>query len=137
MRRSPELAPLSREHHVALAIALALRRAQPPDVDAAADRYLRFFAAEGAAHFDEEEAVLVPSLPAAMADRLTREHAEIRAATRALAERKDVTAAWRVGELLAAHVRFEERVVFTHLEHSLPAAELAAIGRRLRAPAAR
>jgi hypothetical protein len=69
VKRSPELAPLSREHQAALAIALAHR----PGVDAAR----------------------------------------------------------RAGALLAAHVRFEERVVFAHLEAALPPAELAAIGRRL------
>lgn len=134
MRRSPELAPLSREHQVALAIALALRRASAPDVAVVTERYLRFFASEGAAHFDIEEAVLVPVLPPELAERLKHEHTEIRDATRALKAVPDVPAARRVGELLAAHVRFEEREVFTHLEATLPAAKLAAIGARLATP---
>ena len=128
MRRCPELAALSREHHVALEIALALRRTTSDDFEQTTTRYAAFMASDGAAHFDAEEAVLVPALPRELAQRLVREHAELRDVRPG-----DVTEARRTGELLAAHVRFEERVVFAHLEAELAPAELAAIGRRLAA----
>ena len=131
MKRSAELAPLSREHQIALAIALTLRRTTEDDLDRTTRRYLDFMAGDGASHFDEEEAVLVPALPGELSERLLREHAAIRQATQALADRPAVAAARRAGELLAAHVRFEERVLFTHLEQTLAPAELAAIGARL------
>lgn len=126
MRRSAELAALSRDHHVALELALALKRTTADDLEHTTARYAAFMAGEGAVHFDEEEAVLVPVLPPDLAERLVREHTELRDPPLG-----DVAAARRAGELLAAHVRFEERVVFTHLEQTLPAAELADIGRRL------
>jgi hypothetical protein len=128
VKRSPELAPLSRDHQPALEIALALKRTNGDDLEQTAARYTAFMAGDGAAHFDEEEAVLVPALPGELAERLVREHANLRDATLG-----DVAAARRTGELLAAHVRFEERVVFTHLEETLPPDDLAAIGRRLAA----
>ena len=130
MKRAPELAPLSREHQGALEIALALRRTNDDDLHRTAARYVAFMEDDGATHFAVEETVLVPALPAELADRLLREHAELRDATVALT---DVPAARRAGELLAEHVRFEERVVFPHLEQALPPAELAAMGRRLAA----
>src|SRR5688572_20932952 len=119
MKRSPELAPLSREHQVALAIALALRRVSEDDIAATSARYLAFFADEGEEHFDQEEAVLVPVLPRDLSVRLVDEHGEIRDVTRTLGERPAVLTARHLGELLSAHVRFEERVVFAHLEAEL------------------
>ena len=130
MKRAPELAELSREHHQALALALALRRTTSEHLDRDAARYVAFLADHDAGHFAVEEAVLVPVLPDDMAERLLREHDELRDAT---AELADVAGVRRAGELLAAHVRFEERVVFPHLEEQLAPAELAAMGRRLAA----
>ena len=133
MKRSRELAPLSREHHVALELALALRRTDEADVEQTTARYLQFFAGDGAAHFRTEEDVLVPILPDELANRLLDEHAEIRAASHALEDCTGVLAARCLGQQLAAHVRFEERIVFAHLEEELAPAELAGIGRRLAA----
>ena len=47
MQRSDELAPLSRDHHRALAVAMWLRRGAPD----ARDRFAEFWAADGPAHF--------------------------------------------------------------------------------------
>ena len=118
MKRSEALAPLSREHHIALDVALVLRRADEHGLPDAVDRYLQFFAAHGSTHFAEEEAVLVPLLPSEYADRLLAEHALLRHDTRKLEARADLDAAHRLGELLAAHVRFEEREAFPHLDAS-------------------
>ena len=132
MKRGPELAPLSREHHVALEVALALRRATPANLAATVDRYLTFFNGDGDAHFAVEEEVLVSALPDALALRLVDEHAAIRRATHELAAHATREAAARLGEQLAAHVRFEEREAFPLLERTLSPAELARIAERLR-----
>jgi hypothetical protein len=133
VKRSPELAPLSRHHHVALEVALRLRRATDESLDDAVARYLTFSAGDGEEHFAEEEALLLPELRPDLGRRMRDEHAAIRDATRALEARPDRGAAHRLGELLTAHVRFEEREVFPELERSLPADRLAEIGRRLAA----
>jgi hypothetical protein len=130
MKRSAALIPLSRDHHVALELALRLKRADG-DVGEVAGLYQRFLEGRGGAHFATEEAVL-PSAIAGdpdwdrMCERMRDEHQRMRAA--AIAGAED---ARRLGELLADHVRFEERELFVHLERALPEAALAAVGERL------
>ena len=65
--------------------------------------------------------------------RLIDEHAEIRRRAKALGEHPDHTSAAELGELLSAHVRFEERELFPLLEAALTPTELETIDRRLRA----
>jgi hypothetical protein len=134
VQRSPALAPLSRDHHVTLTHALRLRRASEPDVPAVVAGFLAFLVDDGERHFRAEEEVLLPLLPddePAAGLRLTRDHAEIRRRARALGEHPDPAAAAELGELLAEHVRFEERELFPLLEARLEAAALADAGRRL------
>ncbi len=140
MRRSAALAPLSREHHQALEVALLLRRATPATVAAARQRFARFWAQQGAGHFAAEESLLLDALPAGdagwtpLADRLVAEHATLRRLADDLlgpgdGDRSDL--ARRLGRALHDHVRFEEREVFCHLEEALAPAALEALGRRV------
>jgi len=134
MKRSPELAHLSRDHHVALERALRLRRANEDDVTAAAAAFLAFFVADGERHFEQEETLLIPAIPAdaaALGRRVIDEHAEVRRLATKLGAEPDVTTARQLGELLAHHVRFEERELFPLLESALPPARLAEIGAQL------
>jgi hypothetical protein len=134
MHRAAALRSLSRDHHLALEHALRLRRAREADVAAVVAAFLAFFVCEGERHFHAEEEILLPLVPADEEPaglRLTRDHADIRRRARALGERPDLAAAEELGELLAAHVRFEERELFPLLEARLEPAELADVGRRL------
>jgi len=138
MKRSPELAPLSRDHQHALDAALRLHRADAETVAEAITRFQRFFAQEGRRHFAIEEELLLPALPADDAEwapciaRIRDDHDAIRADAVALADRDDaqtaVPRARALGERLAAHVRFEERVAFEVLERRLSPRELARLG---------
>lgn len=113
--------------------ACAARRSTSGPVAA---RFLAFFVGEGERHFAQEEELLLPVIPggtAAAGERLIAEHAEIRDQARALGERLGPVAAVRLGELLASHIRFEERELFPMLEQRLSPAALADIGRRLHA----
>jgi len=129
MRRSAELAPLSRDHQHALAVALAMRRGAP---DAAA-RFLAFLASEGRRHFAIEEDLVLPALapgPDGERDEVLRvlsDHVALRRAGDALGrgEPVDLGAA---GERLDAHVRFEERVLFPLVEAELAPDRLSALG---------
>ena len=60
MKRSEELAPLSRDHHRGLFVALALRRATRADAAAARAGFLEFWRSGGQQHFAIEEEVLLP-----------------------------------------------------------------------------
>lgn len=134
MRRAAALRPLSRDHHVALEHALRLRRARETDVPVVVASFLAFFVGDGERHFRAEEEVLLPLVPAdaePAGRRLTRDHAEIRRRARALGEQPDRDAAAELGELLAAHVRFEERELFPLLEARLDREVLADVGLRL------
>jgi hypothetical protein len=134
VKRSPELAPLSRDHHVALEHALRLRRATEDDVRATVERFLAFFTTDGERHFRQEEELLLPHVPAdaaAHADRLCAEHAEIRRRAQRIADEVSVADAAELGRLLNDHVRFEERELFPLLEGVVPVEVLDAIGHRL------
>ena len=133
MQRSEALAPLSRDHHQALETALRLRRADGNTLDAALARLSSFWASVGRRHFEIEEELLLPALAderwLAMAERVRCEHADIRGRAAALEREASVDAARELGERLNAHVRFEERELFAHLEAALDAGELERLGR--------
>jgi hemerythrin HHE cation binding domain-containing protein len=134
MKRTPELAPLSRDHHVALEHALRLRRASTENAATAVAAFLAFLVDDGRAHFAQEEALLVPVVPpdrADLAKRMLDEHEEILHRATALGKCPEAAHARELGELLSRHVRFEERELFPLLEHRLPAKRLIEIGRDL------
>ena len=134
MKRAAELAPLSRDHHVALEHALRLRRASADDAAAVVAAFLAFLVDEGRAHFAREEALLAPEVPADRADlaeRMLDEHEEILRRAAALGTRPEAGPARELGELLSRHVRFEERELFPLLERRLPASRLREIGHDL------
>jgi hemerythrin-like domain-containing protein len=125
MKRAPELAPLSHDHHHALDVARRLRRASDSDLDEVLAYLRSFWASTGAAHFALEEQVFTVALcdderwPGGVA-RMLAEHAEIRARADAVS---DVEGAHALGELLHDHVRFEERELFAIAELSGDALE--------------
>ena len=134
MKRSPELAPLSRDHHVALEVALRLRRATTVTLAQAVEHFLDFWDRQGQHHFVVEERVVFAALPADDAEwaaatrRVRDEHAEIRNLASALQGEPLLDDAHGLGALLSAHVRYEERELFPLLEGRLSREALAALG---------
>ena len=122
MKRSAALAALSRDHHHALEAALRLKRADAGTLADAVSRFEEFFASRGAHHFDVEEEVLLPALPASdpewsrLTARVLAEHADLRARGAAIGS---VEEAHELGARLTDHVRFEERELFELLEERL------------------
>ena len=134
MKRTVELSPLSRDHHVALEHALRLRRASAGNLTQVVAAFLAFLSGPGRAHFAQEEQVLAPELPAdgaALGRRMAGEHERILSEAAALGITPDVRRAHALGELLNRHVRFEERELFPVLEASLSPARLRDVARRL------
>ena len=133
MKRSQALRSLSREHHQALSVGRDLTHADDPE--RAASKFLEFWRREGAAHFRIEEEVLLPTwkllgtVRAEATARLAREHLELRSAALALAEAPSLAAVRQVGEMLVAHVRFEERGLFPMIEADLGEPELEQLAR--------
>lgn len=127
MRRDDRLIELSREHHTALKLARQLQRgAASKEAGARAVASLQALRGELEHHFSDEETRLLPMLREAgesrIADRLCEDHRELRALMDA-PETPD--AQERLGKLLEAHVRFEEREMFPYVER-LWAAQAAA-----------
>lgn len=133
MKRSAALAPLSRDHQHALYAALRLRRATAETAAEAVAHFQHFFEAEGRRHFEIEEQLILPALPADDPDwspavqRVHDDHAAIRAAAPGLSRAK-LEAVHALGERLDNHVRFEERCLFAMLERRLPPAALDDLG---------
>jgi hypothetical protein len=145
MERCVELAALSREHHVALEVALRLRRATGVDAETVRDATLGFWHEEGRAHFRLEEELLLPAfahhVPSDDPDvvRVLVDHVDVR---RRIADLEaggpaDAAALNALGELLNGHVRHEERTLFPRIEASLDREELAALGAALNAAGVR
>jgi hypothetical protein len=141
MRRHPALAPLSRDHHGALVEAAAARRAAGADPAArieAGRRFGAFFAGRAVPHFRAEEEDLFPLLvpgadePPKPLVRALVEHLRLHALAHRIG---DAVARGAVpgellaaaGELLEAHVRLEERVLFPLIEESVDEERLAAL----------
>ena len=131
-RRSEGLAELSREHHHALAQAMALKRATDATAVSVWRSFLAFWNAEGNEHFVEEEGVLLPAY-ARVADpahpavwRTLLEHLLIRAKVAEIESmpQPPVAELARLGNWLEVHVRLEERVLFPMIEDSVPHASL-------------
>jgi len=137
MKRSDALAPLSRDHHQALFVAMKLKRAEDLEPrDAALD----LFDSVERRHFFVEERILVPRWLATapgeredMARRVVDEHAALRSAALRLHD-PDVTVAdlRELGIILERHVRYEERELFPAIERDLSDDDLSALGEELK-----
>jgi hemerythrin-like domain-containing protein len=136
VKRSEELAPLSRDHHHGLFAALKLTRAIEPDMAAAREHFLAFWESEGQHHFTVEEQVLLPGCAHRVPPdheavvRVLVEHVDLRRRAQELAasETPPLEALHELGARLRAHIRHEEDTLFPLIEATLDAEELATLG---------
>jgi hemerythrin-like domain-containing protein len=136
VKRSEELAPLSRDHHQGLFAALKLSRATPEDAASAVAAFLEFWDAEGRHHFEIEEDVLLPGFARRVAPdheaivRVLVEHVDLRRRAQDLAGQREPALAdlHELGGRLRAHIRHEEDVLFPLIESTLEPSELVALG---------
>lgn len=135
MRRDAALISLSHDHHQALRAAQKLRRATTRTVGEARAGFLEYWSGHGRRHFRLEEEVLLPAYARhgdshhPLVARALCEHVEIRQLAEAVLDDRGSTleSLGDLGARLAEHVRFEERELFPHIEHAMPAAQLAAL----------
>lgn len=134
MKRSEALTPLSHDHHQGLVVAQRLRRAESVD-GPAADDFRRFWPEHGGPHFRIEEEVLLPfwqmlgNVDPAHVARVAQEHLAIRTlALKVEAGEAALADLQQLGELLQAHIRYEERELFPLIEADLDAAAQARLG---------
>ena len=155
MKRHPALRALSSDHHQGLVQARRLVQAaqgaaasapEAGDLRTAAQAFLLFWAADTRYHFREEEEVLLPAFArwgdpaAAPVVRLLIEHVQIRRLVADLQRETDAghpagATMQAIGELLRAHIRHEEDVVFPLIEQAMPEEALVALAGQLAAAA--
>ena len=140
MLRNPNLVPLSRQHQHALAVCVRIRRAKlatPREVRAWQAEIEQHFEIEIRHHFAAEEAYVFPIASrigdlTPLVDELLSEHRELRADFgRVKARALDGPALRRFVELLSAHIRKEERLLFERLQREIPAPEMQEMGRQI------
>jgi hypothetical protein len=141
MKRAQALRKLSEDHHHGLVLARRARLAAEDGGSFTTEEMWKEieirFREDLEPHFQVEEKHLAPPLGALGEDRLVtrleREHRELRVSIRKGDDRSPETLK-RFGELLEAHIRFEERELFQAAqerlsEEDLRAVEAAAAGR--------
>lgn len=133
MKRTKELEWLARQHHTALVLARSVQRVDPGDseaVAAAIAQVLRNFDGELDAHFRFEEERLLPALESVGEGERVRHTLVDHAGLRDLVARLrtgEATSLKPYGELLNAHIRFEDRDLFVVAETLLPPEILATL----------
>lgn len=146
MKRHPDLREFSDDHHQGLVNAFRLKRTASGEgvtPGEAARAFLKFWREDTSLHFRKEEEVLLPVVARFGGDledepvvEMLTQHARIRGLAMQLGdevEREEVQSETlqTLGELLEAHIRLEERVLFPALEESLSEEALGEISSRL------
>ncbi|QOJ23443.1 MAG: hemerythrin domain-containing protein [Gammaproteobacteria bacterium] len=123
MPRTGALLSLSREHHSSLVLARAARQVAENGDNAAVVTMMQRVEAHWQTvlceHFAREEQLLrlaTDTVDTESADRILAEHAELRMLACGPCELELAARLRRFGELLTAHVRYEERVIFPQLQ---------------------
>jgi Hemerythrin HHE cation binding domain len=128
IKRSPQLAPLSREHHDGLLFAWKIKQGieKRASLDVMRKFTLWYWKHHIKPHFFQEEKILLPYLPVndPMATRLHEEHDYIRELILGLDDEADQRTLIILSDLLNKHIRFEERELFVHLEKILTPEQL-------------
>ena len=127
MPRAGALLELSRDHHAALVLGRDARRAAATsdcaiwlDTIARVEDYWRRSMAD---HFVEEERLIQLArerLDPEAVGRILSEHTELRMLASGACSLEPRARLGRFGELLSAHVRYEERLFFPQLEPHVP-----------------
>jgi hemerythrin-like domain-containing protein len=138
MLRDKNLIPLSHQHQHALALCVRIDRASPigeADLGAWRSEITQLFESEIGIHFAAEEQVLFPAarrfrelIP--LVEDLLADHAVLR---ESFARAQELSAAnvTASAQLLATHVRKEERQLFEGLQALMSAEGLAELGKQL------
>lgn len=121
IKRSKALVQLSREHHFGLLQAWQIRHDLTIDVPAELiSRYvIDYFEKDLRGHFRKEEEYLFSKLPAGdpLREQAEKEHKQLYALVDTIIQnRTDKELLLQFAGLLSEHIRFEERVLFNHLQ---------------------
>lgn len=133
MKRNKNIIPLSQDHHFALLSGWKIKQGVKKNISYERIKdYINYHWDNSQSfHFDEEEKVLFPYSNDELTQRALDEHKEIRDLLKAINEREDFDLLVLYADKVTEHVRFEERILFPHLEEVLTEEQLAEVGRKL------
>ncbi|SDC06407.1 hemerythrin domain-containing protein [Niabella drilacis] len=134
MKRHESIVPLSRDHHHGLLCCWKIRQGIKKKVAVTRiGAYIRYFwDIHLKDHFDEEEQWLFVAGDAQCAQAIA-EHRRLQALQETIAANAVTGDVEAFADLLDRHIRFEERILFPHLEQTLSAEKMAVIGTALEA----
>lgn len=122
LKRHLFIIEFSKDHHYGLLLVWKIRQGLQKNVEPSRIvKYVNFFSEEELLpHFEEEEKYLLPLLPETddLRKRVEAEHAHLRKLLSACANDK-VAPLKDLANDLEAHIRFEERIFFPHLEKNI------------------
>jgi hemerythrin-like domain-containing protein len=128
IKRSKELAPLSREHHDGLLFGWKIKQGLANDtpVETLVEYTRWFWSNHIKPHFKDEEKVLVKFLSPdnSLVKRMFKEHAQIRDLVINLDQEANVNSLQLLAEFIKNHIRFEERQLFVYAEQTLTPQQL-------------
>lgn len=128
IKRSKELAPLSREHHDGLLFAWKIKQglANGTSIDLLVNYTRWFWLNHIKPHFKDEEKVLVKFLPAnnPLVQQMIKEHEQIRDLIISLDQEANENSLQLLAEFINNHIRFEERKLFVYAEEILTPEQL-------------
>ncbi len=128
IKRSEQLAPLSREHHDGLLFAWKIKQGleNKTSLELLRKFTMWYWKSHIKPHFFQEERILLPYMPEGndLAIQLKEEHDHIRELILEIDDQPDPHSLKILCDLLNKHIRFEERELFKYLEELLSKEQL-------------
>ena len=133
MNRDKNIVPLSQDHHVGLLSGWKIKQGIKKNISyERIKNYINYHWDNSQSfHFDEEEKILFPYSDDELTQRALDEHKEIRELLKTLNEVEDFELLTLYADKVTEHIRFEERVLFPHLENILTEEQLTEVGKKL------
>lgn len=137
IKRNEHILQLSRDHHFTLLFSWKLVQGVKNRIDfERIKKYVEYFwHNDMQVHFREEEEILFPSVKSDHVEKATLDHVQIKEQVNRVLWEGDQEEAYKhltsLADAIISHVRYEERVLFPHLEQVLTETQLADIGAQL------
>ena len=135
LRRSKQLAPLSREHHDGLLFVWKVRQGLHNNtaIEILSHFCIWYWNQHIKSHFQQEENILLQYINPdhKLVIQLKREHNDIRELILSIDHNPDRVTIGILADFIDRHIRFEERILFKHLEKTLSQEQLDAIFQQL------
>ena len=128
IKRSHQLAPLSKEHHDGLLFVWKIRQGIKNDtsIQKLRNYVVWYWKQHTKPHFYQEEKILLPYMPAdhPWVAQMINEHAQIRELVLSIDKEADLELMKSLTDLAERHIRWEERQLFGYLEKNLTTEQL-------------